>query len=170
MFIILAFKHALTRMGMAVNVGLFVSTLLKTANACWTLAVNSDKHRTMLKWINWIWLGELSTRAGKKVFFSLVPMTQGPYIKDFHYFFRIVDPPSPTPTSKKRPNVQTPPKKAVQQWPPQKKLNVKMTFLFLYFASWLHFVRKSSKRRINNETKTAEMSFEKEKKGFRLLY
>jgi hypothetical protein len=54
MFIILAFNHALTGMGMAVNVGLFVSTLLKIANACWTLADNSDKHRTMLKWINWI--------------------------------------------------------------------------------------------------------------------
>jgi hypothetical protein len=25
-----------------------VSTLLKIANACWTLAVNSDKHRTSL--------------------------------------------------------------------------------------------------------------------------
>jgi hypothetical protein len=140
MFIILAFKHALTRMGMAVNVGLFVSTLLKTANACWTLAVNSDKHRTMLKWINWIWLGELSTRAGKKVFFSLVPMTQGPYIKDFHYFFRIVEPPpSPTPTSKKRPNVQTPPKKAVQQWPPQKKIKCKNDIPFSVFRVLITF-------------------------------
>jgi hypothetical protein len=94
---------------------------LKIANACWTLADNSDKHRTMLKWINWIWLGELSTRAGKKFFFSLVPMTQGPYIKDFHYFFRIVDPPLPNPhvqkaskrsdpSQKGRPTV-TPPKK-----------------------------------------------------------
>jgi hypothetical protein len=49
-FIILAFNHQLTGMGMAVNTCLFVSNILKIVNACWTLAVNSDKNRTMLKW------------------------------------------------------------------------------------------------------------------------
>ncbi len=43
-------------MGMAANVGLFISTLLKIANSCWILGTNSDKHRTMLKWQSWLTL------------------------------------------------------------------------------------------------------------------
>jgi hypothetical protein len=54
MFIILAFDHPLTSMGMAVNICLFVSTVLKIANAGWALAVNSDHHTIMLKCQCWL--------------------------------------------------------------------------------------------------------------------
>lgn len=50
-FIILAFNYHLTGMGMAINVCLFIATILKIVNASWVLGVNSDKNenRTMLK-------------------------------------------------------------------------------------------------------------------------
>ncbi|EFX60756.1 hypothetical protein DAPPUDRAFT_341617, partial [Daphnia pulex] len=51
--IILAFNRQLTGMGMAMNVCLFVATVLKIANAGWALAVDSDKHTTMLNWQSW---------------------------------------------------------------------------------------------------------------------
>jgi hypothetical protein len=40
------------RMGMAINVSLLVATIFKILNACWVLAVNSDKKENMgmLKW------------------------------------------------------------------------------------------------------------------------
>jgi hypothetical protein len=49
-FIMLDFDRQLTGIGMAMNVGSFVSTIFKIAIAAWILAVDSDKHKTMLKW------------------------------------------------------------------------------------------------------------------------
>ncbi len=51
-FIILAFNFGLTEMGMATNVCLLVATIFNILNACWCLAVNSDKkkNRCMFKW------------------------------------------------------------------------------------------------------------------------
>ncbi|EFX83849.1 hypothetical protein DAPPUDRAFT_100182 [Daphnia pulex] len=44
-FIILAFNFGLTKMGIAMNVCLLVATIFKILNACWCLAVNSDKKK-----------------------------------------------------------------------------------------------------------------------------
>jgi hypothetical protein len=43
--IILAFNFALTNMKLGINVCLLIATVFKIINACWCIALNSDKKR-----------------------------------------------------------------------------------------------------------------------------